>query len=72
MTTELKDLYMLYDEEEGECHGEFETIEEAMETTKCLKARDYFITTSLEKGREIVVTVKEIEEYLTKWDEEEA
>ena len=61
--------YMLYDEREGEYHGEYDSIDEAVGTAACLKEREYFLTTSMETGHEVVVTVEDFQKLLKEyWD----
>lgn len=73
MTSELyTGTYLLMDETEGDCHGEYDSMEEALETAMCLRDRDYYLTTSLEDGHRTVMDTEEFAEALAKlWDEKE-
>lgn len=62
--------YLLYDEETGECHGEYPSIREAIEVSACLKSRTYFLATSLETGHEMVLDTEEFDKALTEYWEE--
>ena len=64
--------YWLYDEEEGELWGEFDSVQEAVEATFTLRERDYYICEGEDFFHisDVVVDVDEFERLVAKhWEE---
>ena len=58
--------YLLIDEGEGECWGEYDSVDEAVEGARYLKRRDYFVMLYTPEEHKIVVDIDEFRRMLDK------